>query len=213
MVSEPPALLIVYRPSAADADPVDQEIPLLGDTFSIGRAEENDLALVHDRRVSRQHAEIRRQDGVWVLHDLNSTNGTFVNERRLAEPWLLRDGDTIRIGVTTFAFRDPEATLRESAFPSLVYDAHTGELWVNRQPVSLSAKEHALFRFLHDAVGRVCTKDEIGQAVWPEYQGEVFDYQIESLVKRLREKLEPDPREPVLLLTIRGRGYRLMREA
>jgi DNA-binding response OmpR family regulator len=203
MTNKLPALLV---------DPAGREIPLLEDTLSIGRAEESDVPLAHDRRVSRQHAELRRQGAAWVLHDLNSTNGTFVNEQRLTAPCPLRDGDAIRIGEATFTFSDPEATIRESAFPLLVYDARTGELWVNRQSVSLSAKEHDLFRFLYDAEGRLCAKDEIGQAVWPEYRGEVFDYQIESLVKRLREKLEPNPREPALLLTIRGRGYRLVRD-
>jgi len=169
------------------------------------------VALAHDRRVSRQHAELRREGAHWVLHDLDSTNGTFVNEQRLTAPRPLRDGDVIGIGEATFAFSDPEATINDSAFPLLVYDARAGELWVDRQPVSLSAKEHALFHFLYQAEGRICTKDEIGQTVWPEYQGDVFDYQIESLMKRLREKLEPDPREPVLLRTVRGRGYRLVR--
>lgn len=57
-----------------------------------------------------------------------------------------------------------------------------------------------------------CSKQEIAQAVWPEYQAEVYDYQIESLVKRLREKIEPDPPNPVLLLTVHGRGDKLVTE-
>ncbi|RLC73381.1 MAG: transcriptional regulator, partial [Chloroflexi bacterium] len=58
-----------------------------------------------------------------------------------------------------------------------------------------------------------CSKQEIAAAVWPEYQAEVYDYQIESLVKRLREKLEPDPRHPALIITARGWGYKLVRGA
>ena len=50
----------------------------------------------------------------------------------------------------------------------------------------------------------------IPYTVWPEYRAEVGDYQVESLVKRLRGKLEPDPRNPVLILTVRGRGYKLV---
>jgi DNA-binding response OmpR family regulator len=56
---------------------------------------------------------------------------------------------------------------------------------------------------------QVCGKDEIAAAVWPECQGEIYDYQIESLVKRLRAKLEPNPAAPALLLSAAGRGYRL----
>ena len=49
----------------------------------------------------------------------------------------------------------------------------------------------------------------IARAVWPECAGDVYDYQIQSLVKRLRVKLEPDPAHPTLVLTVRGRGYKL----
>ena len=56
----------------------------------------------------------------------------------------------------------------------------------------------------------MCTKDDIGSAVWPEYQEGIYDYQIENLVRRLRSKLEPDPANPQLLLTLRGLGYKLV---
>ena len=58
--------------------------------------------------------------------------------------------------------------------------------------------------------GEVCSKDDIGIAVWPEYQEGVYDYQIENLVRRLRAKLEPDSSDPQLLLTVRGLGYKLV---
>ncbi len=64
--------------------------------------------------------------------------------------------------------------------------------------------------YLHQRVGEVCSKDEIGQAVWPEYHEGVYDYQIENLVRRLRLKLESTPATPQLLLTVRGRGYKLV---
>ena len=54
------------------------------------------------------------------------------------------------------------------------------------------------------------SKQEIAAVVWPEYHADVGDYQVESLIKRLREKLEPDPRNPVLILTVRGRGYKVI---
>ncbi|HZQ38468.1 MAG TPA: helix-turn-helix domain-containing protein [Dehalococcoidia bacterium] len=51
----------------------------------------------------------------------------------------------------------------------------------------------------------------MAQAVWPEYQGGVGDYNIEQVISRLRRKLEPEPERPRHLLTVRGLGYRLMR--
>ena len=81
---------------------------------------------------------------------------------------------------------------------------------VNRKPIELSPKEYDLIVYLHKRKGEVCSKDEIGEAIWPEYQGSVFDYQIENLMRRLRTKLEPDSNQPQLLVTVRGRGYKLV---
>jgi DNA-binding response OmpR family regulator len=76
--------------------------------------------------------------------------------------------------------------------------------------VELAPKEFELLAYLVSRPGLVCSKDEIGTAVWPEYQDGVYDYQIENLVSRLRTKLEPDSANPQLLLTVRGRGYKLI---
>ena len=75
---------------------------------------------------------------------------------------------------------------------------------------ALSPKEFILLTYLYERRGKVCSKDEIGAAVWSEYQSGVFDYQIENLVRRLRSRIEPDPNSPQLLLTVRGLGYKLV---
>jgi len=72
---------------------------LTAEPLAIGRDPENDLVL-DDRRVSRRHAEVRLRLGRYTLYDLQSTNGTFVNGRRVAEV-VLSDGDEIVIGGTT----------------------------------------------------------------------------------------------------------------
>jgi len=141
--------------------------------------------------------------------DLDSTNGTWLNGRRLVEPERLRDGDVIEIGGARFTFRDPDATLEAAHFPKLVVDEETGEAWVDRCAVQLSGKQRALLLLLWRRRGHVCTKDEIAAAVWPECRGEIYDYQIESLVKRLRAKLERRPAAPALIINVPGLGYRL----
>ena len=98
---------------------------------------------------------------------------------------------------------------REIHNSAIVIDTALGQVFVNRKAIDLSAKEYALLAYMYEHAGRVCSKDEIAKAVWPEYKGEVFDYQIESLIKRLRQKLEPDTDESHLIITLRGRGYRL----
>ena len=57
--------------------------------------------------VSRLHAYLRRRGGAWVLEDASSTNGTFLNGRRVGagEEALLRDGDRIRCGQMVLTFR------------------------------------------------------------------------------------------------------------
>jgi len=76
--------------------------------ITFGRRAENDVALPWDHEVSRLHAVIERVAGEWILVDDGlSANGTFVGVERVQGRRRLRDGDTIRIGRTVLAFRDP----------------------------------------------------------------------------------------------------------
>jgi pilus assembly protein CpaF len=63
----------------------------------IGREAINDIML-QDLEISRRHASITFVNGRHVIEDLNSTNGTFVNGRRISTPIALRDGDVIDLG-------------------------------------------------------------------------------------------------------------------
>lgn len=73
-----------------------RELPLGSEAITIGRDPQNEVTL-DDRRVSRRHAEIRLRLGRYTLYDLQSTNGTLVNGRRIAEV-VLSDEDRITIG-------------------------------------------------------------------------------------------------------------------
>jgi DNA-binding response OmpR family regulator len=170
---------------------------------------ENEI-VVASKRVSREHALIKRQGRRFFLEDLNSTNGTFLNGERVLEPIELRDGDRLEIGEVLLIFHDPDTTTRETPFPDLEMNIPAGIVRVNRVIVTLSPKEFALLAYLYERRGRVCSKDEISQAVWSEYQASIFDYQIENLVRRLRTKIEIDPNLPQLLITVRGLGYKLV---
>jgi hypothetical protein len=76
----------------------------LGAVTSIGRTPDNDISL-DVREVSRKHARIElRDDGSFVLLDLGSGNGTFVNEERVQER-RLEDGDRVRFGNRVFIYR------------------------------------------------------------------------------------------------------------
>ena len=189
-------------------DPDGKEHRLPGDAALVGRAIESNIVIT-SKRVSREHARIYRDGRRFFLQDLNSTNGTFLNDERLLAPAELRDGDRIMIGEVVFIFHDPDTTTRDNPLPEIEVNVSAGWVRVNRRPVELSPKEFGLLVYLYERRGSVCTKDEIGQAVWTEYQSGVFDYQIENLVRRLRTKIESDPANPQVLLTVRGLGYKL----
>ncbi len=190
-------------------DPTGRTHALIGEVSRIGRAVENEI-VVSSKRVSREHACVRREGWRAILADLGSANGTFLNGERLSEPMQLRDGDQIKVGDVQFVFHDPDVTYQDTVLPELEMDVPAGLVRVNRQLVELAPKEFDLLAFLFSRTGLVCSKDDIGTAVWPEYHDGVYDYQIENLVRRLRTKLEPDPTNPQLLLTVRGRGYKLV---
>jgi DNA-binding response OmpR family regulator len=190
-------------------DPSGQEHHLTGETTRIGRSVDNDIVIT-SKRVSREHALIRRDGRRLVLEDRGSANGTFLNDERVLSPTELRDGDRLTIGNVPLEYHDPDSTIRDDIFPELEVDIAGGIIRVDRRVVTLSPKEFALMVYLYERVGQVCSKDDISAAVWPEYREAVFDYQIENLVRRLRTKIEIDPANPQLLLTVRGLGYKLV---
>ncbi len=191
-------------------DPNSQEHRLPGQTATIGRAMECDIVIA-SKAISRENTRIRREGRHWYVEDLGSTNGTYLNGERILTAMNLRDGDAIKVGDVIFIFHDPDTTTRDNPMPEVEVDTGAGVVRVNRKAVSLSPKEHLLLAYLYERRGQVCSKDEIGRAVWPEYEaGGIFDYQIENLVRRLRTRIEFDPANPQLLFTIRGLGYKLM---
>jgi len=74
-------------------------------TKTIGRRTETDVSIPWDSEVSSLHAELQCLAGEWLIVDDGlSTNGTYVNARRVSARKRLRDGDRIRVGQTVFAF-------------------------------------------------------------------------------------------------------------
>jgi hypothetical protein len=76
--------------------PVGKVFPLSPVTV-IGRSTEADVSL-NDTFLSTEHARLERQNGVWVLEDLNSTNGTYLNGFEVRASTEVHDGDVVRVG-------------------------------------------------------------------------------------------------------------------
>ena len=98
--SGPSLLVIIDGPLAGTS------VPLTGEEISLGRAASNTVVL-DDEFVSSHHARVYRDpaSGEWAIEDLNSTNGTIVNQQHLTAPTILPARMPVRIGATTFELR------------------------------------------------------------------------------------------------------------
>jgi FHA domain len=82
----------------------DQEYPLAGD-LTLGRATDCGLALPDDNFVSQLHARVFRRDGDLYVEDLGSTNGTYLNKKKVTVAVPIRKGDKLRVGQTVLEVR------------------------------------------------------------------------------------------------------------
>jgi hypothetical protein len=72
----------------------------LGDELTMGRAGGCQIALEHDKAVSQLHARVFRRDGRVYVEDLGSTNGTYLNAKKVTAPAALHRGDRLQVGRT-----------------------------------------------------------------------------------------------------------------
>jgi len=102
--TEPPRFVVTNNGS------VMQDLNMDKPRMLIGRSEHNDIA-INSRFISRHHALLVRHGAATFLMDLNSTNGTYVNSRRVSNHVLIHD-DVITLGHHRIKFYDPHATTR-----------------------------------------------------------------------------------------------------
>ncbi len=98
--AQPTLLVIIDGPLAGSS------VPLAEADITLGRAASNTVVL-DDEFVSSHHARVYRdtRSGQWAIEDLNSTNGTVVNQQRISRPTILPARIPVRIGATTFELR------------------------------------------------------------------------------------------------------------
>jgi DNA-binding response OmpR family regulator len=92
-------------------------------------------------------------------------------------------------------------------FGEIEIDSGAMVLSVRKQPVPTTATEFRLLEYLARHPGRVFTRDQLLDAVWRD-TAFVTPRSVDVYVRRIREKIEPNPDEPRYLRTVRGAGYR-----
>ncbi|MFP5260495.1 MAG: FHA domain-containing protein [Blastocatellia bacterium] len=208
---------------------------LESDQTIIGRGMQSGIVL-RDDLASREHAVIKRraaEDGSdqYYINDLGSTNGTFLNDVRIASQQPLRQGDRIKIGNHLLKFvllSDSEAEslaesqrssgeahagVPETARPALYFDPfHLPEdvdlLYNGEEVVPLEPRAVRVLRYLAQNHDRVVPKEELLEGVWPD----VFttDGVLKRAISQVRRALGDDAGGARFIETYHRRGYRFI---
>lgn len=204
---------------AREGELVGQRWTIDMDPFIIGRGNDCQIMLP-ERQVSRHHVKITQQGNSYILHDLDSKNGTYLNGVQLKGSTKLQDGDEVQIALCVkLLFVGSDATLPltfdlPAPAGNMVLDEQQRAVFISGRELDppLSLAQFRLLKILFDANGSVCDRDTIVEAVWPGTGGAgVSEQAIDALVRRLRDRLtELDSYN--YIVTVRGHGFRLENE-
>jgi len=123
-----------------------------------------------------------------------------------------QEGELAIFGQLFEGFARRQRLVKRAGPQGVRVDVDSGHVWVDGELIpALTDLEYRLLLLLYGRLDKICDKYEIVESVWGEdYIDEVDDARIGKLVNRLRQKIEPNPPEPRYLITVRGRGYRLV---
>ena len=182
-------LVIIY---SSDARQFGKRFVLTSETIHIGRGSENEVVLENDS-VSRRHVRIMKRARHYAVEDLQSTNGTYVNDKLVGD-YQLRRGDQLKVGDTIFKFlsgSDMEAQYHETIYRMTIVDGLTEvnnkrffgdalEREIPRarrhmRPLSLVMFDIDYFKKINDGFGHLAG-----------------DYVLKELAQLVKSRLRPD---------------------
>jgi hypothetical protein len=177
--------------------------------------------IVHSEctKLWNQHEE-QEQESLMRLVTLGAEQVSDAQIRALVRKGIVTspsEGELTRESLHIFGqlferFTRRQRLIREGAVKGVLVDVDAGEAWVDGVRIpTLTDLEYRLLLLLYGRLGKICDKYQIVEVVWGEaYIDKVDDARIEKLVSRLRAKIERDPSNPSYLITLRGRGYKLV---
>lgn len=175
--------------------------------YLIGRESSCDIVVVGDKSVSRRHAEIQVVNRRCLLRDLNSTNGTFVNNRQIKRQWL-KDEDIIGIARRKQILRLSDPYKTEAITHHIEYDDKLMTFYLNDTPLDLSPKELRLFTYLYNHAGEVCSRRDCAEATWQRtYDPGPDDENLDRTMTNIRRKLRKIEADSHYVETRKGVGY------
>jgi predicted component of type VI protein secretion system len=193
-------------------------VALVGGSITMGRRSDNDI-VVDETTVSRRHSLIMNTPGGYVVRDLNTTNGTFVNQNKLNQSeHVLRHGDQIKLGgsdITIMFRQEGPRTLTLDTASSVPVEAALPSIPEQTvQPAAaamLEIVDATLLSALGLRKGSVVSRSELLEELWPDEHDDVGkSLKLDEAVARLRSQLDQDPDNPVSLVTVGQFGYLLV---
>ncbi len=162
--------------------------------LSIGRSSSADVSMPEVQSLSRLHAQLRHRGAMVELEDLQSTNGTFVNDRRIVSSQTLYSGDRFQLGAAHFKFlheKDPEHAYHEAIYHLVMTDGLTqafnkrkldeelarefARAHRHQRPLSLVLFDIDHFKDVNDTYGHLCG-----------------DFVLQQIARRTSEHLRPE---------------------
>ncbi len=196
------ACLVLLHPPGPD---IGRRMQLSQAKYIVGRESSADL-VINRNSVSRQHSRVFiGEDGSWLVEDMGSTNGTFVNEIRANDPRRLFDGDQVRFGDAIFKFltgSNIESAYHEEIYRMTIVDGLTGAHnkryfldFLERELARAHRHQHPLTLVMFDLDHFKRVNDDIGHLAG------------DSVLKELSNRVKPRMRREDLFARYGGEEF------
>lgn len=176
----------------------------------------------HFERMWERHLTLQEKAALVTLAHAKGPTDDLTLRRLTQKGWVV-DGHIFSSAFTDFVLRKEEQGETPPDLPivprgpverGIWLDKEAGDVWVDGELIPpLTKLEYELLCYLYDNVNRICNRYEIVKAVWSgDYIEQVDDARISKLISRLRKRVEPNPANPRYIVTVHGRGYKLVAE-